>query len=77
MRRDVETDCPQDCPDRSPTCHGECEKYLAAWNKRKAENNAAILRAKADEYKYEMLRQTKQRGGLSLNHLRPGRRKPR
>lgn len=21
--------CKPDCPDRSPTCHSECEKYLA------------------------------------------------
>lgn len=25
----VKTTCQKDCPDRSITCHGTCEKYLA------------------------------------------------
>ncbi len=25
----VENPCFRDCPDRTPTCHGKCEKYQA------------------------------------------------
>lgn len=25
----VKNPCAKDCPDRSPTCHGECERYAA------------------------------------------------
>ena len=35
----VNTVCQPDCLGRSPTCHAECEKYLASWeaNRRLAE----------------------------------------
>ena len=34
MRRN-EIPCPRDCPERSPTCHGTCERYAAAVEREK------------------------------------------
>lgn len=38
----IGTICKPDCPNRSATCHAECEIYLAAWaeNKRRYEEMA-------------------------------------
>lgn len=40
--------CVKECPDRSPTCHGECEKYAAyaAWCEEKRQERAAYARSK-------------------------------
>jgi hypothetical protein len=36
----MENPCKKDCPRRSPTCHGKCEKYLDFSRERQAENVA-------------------------------------
>lgn len=36
----MENPCRKDCPDRSPVCHGKCDKYLAFSKERQAENEA-------------------------------------
>lgn len=40
--------CVKECPDRSPTCRGECEKYTAyaAWCEEKRQERAAYARSK-------------------------------
>lgn len=38
--------CPPDCPDRSATCHSECEKYLKYHGKQRVEYER---RAKAQD----------------------------
>ncbi len=46
MREDkgVKNPCVKECPDRSPTCHGECEKYMAyaAWREELRNERAKI-----------------------------------
>ena len=59
--------CVKECPDRSPTCHAECEKYaeFAAWCEEERENRAKrnalksagpglkrALRIKAAQFRY-------------------------
>ena len=39
-----ENPCKRDCPERSPTCHAECEKYLT-W----VESRQPELKAKAQQ----------------------------
>ncbi len=34
----VPNPCTKDCPKRSPTCHGECEEYLAFFEERQRIN---------------------------------------
>ena len=38
----MDVPCVKDCPDRSPTCHGTCEKYAAyaAWCEEEREARA-------------------------------------
>ena len=72
MRRKVETDCPQDCPDRSATCHATCEKYIAAWNQRREEENGP--RFVVGDYCFQMIELTKKRGCRPLSKYRPNRR---
>ena len=41
--------CHQDCPDRSPTCHGECKAYAEYFELRKAERAAENAEAGIDQ----------------------------
>ncbi len=41
--------CTRDCPERSATCHGSCERYLARWNAQQASYKAADEQRKLDE----------------------------
>ena len=45
--------CRQNCPDRSPTCHTDCEKYREYWeqNERRRENYYKSI--KTEDYTYE------------------------
>lgn len=45
----MKTPCNGHCPDRSPTCHHKCEKYLAFCEKRRKENEE---RRKAKRLEY-------------------------
>ena len=42
----MEIPCVKDCPDRTPTCHGKCEKYkaYAAWRAEERKKRAEEAR---------------------------------
>ena len=45
----MDNPCVKNCPDRTPTCHGECEKYAryAAWCEERRHERARIGKLKA------------------------------
>lgn len=56
--------CAKECPDRSPTCHSECEKYTAFAEER-AEKRATMMKENEvvgyDYYKTAMLAKRRRR----------------
>lgn len=42
--------CTQDCPDLSPTCHSECEKYKDYAKKNAAERDRRYRENEVDRY---------------------------
>lgn len=42
--------CTQDCPDRSPTCHSECEKYQEFRKKNAEERDRRYRENEVDRY---------------------------
>lgn len=42
--------CSQDCPDRSPTCHSECEKYQEFQKKNAAERDRRYRENEVERY---------------------------
>ena len=38
----MKSPCEKNCPDRSPTCHGECEKYLEYYAHRRKIDKAKL-----------------------------------
>ena len=40
--------CIRECPDRSPTCHGKCEKYQDFVKDREKERNYRIVKNMID-----------------------------
>lgn len=49
MHKDIP--CKRECPERSPTCHGKCERYLEWVESRKPELEAkAAIKAAEDNY---------------------------
>ena len=47
----MEIPCVKDCPDRTPTCHGKCEKYkaYAAWRAEERKKWAEERKKRAEE----------------------------
>lgn len=74
-RREVETECPRDCPERSATCHATCERYLTGWRSRQEANKRKMKNGKVDEYACEMIEKTQRRGNDALSRLRRGYKK--
>lgn len=50
--------CPPDCPDRSVSCHSECENYLAAREKRLKEYEARKMISVISDVAYTPKRMT-------------------
>ena len=42
--------CPKDCENRSPTCHGECQKYLDYFQENVRKNDEKAKSRAVDEY---------------------------
>ena len=42
--------CTQDCPDRSPTCHSECERYKEFRKKNAEERDRRYRENEVDRY---------------------------
>lgn len=42
--------CTQDCPDRSPTCHSECEKYQEFQKKNAEERDRRYRENEVERY---------------------------
>lgn len=42
--------CKKDCPDRSSTCHAECEKYLAFHEHNKREHAKNLMQSRINDY---------------------------
>jgi len=42
--------CKKDCPDRSPTCHAECEAYLAFFHHNKEKNRKNLMQSQINTY---------------------------
>lgn len=50
VRQKPEHVCPQNCPDRSATCHGTCGKYRPYWEKKRAEYKERERSVRIDGY---------------------------
>ena len=42
--------CVKDCPGRSPTCHAECEAYLAFHEHNKAKNHKQLQQSLVNDF---------------------------
>ena len=42
--------CKKDCPGRSPTCHAECEAYLAFNEHNKKKNAKQLMQSRINDY---------------------------
>ena len=42
--------CKKDCPDRSPTCHSECEPYLKFYEHNKEKNRKNLIKSQIGTY---------------------------
>ena len=61
----------RDCPDRSPTCHGTCEKYLKesaeAAEKHQAESKKKyVMKSYNDEKKKRILKKSRRKDFKSI-----------
>lgn len=46
----IQNPCKRDCPERSPTCHAHCEKYLTWVESRQPELKARAQRQTAESH---------------------------
>ena len=60
----MKSPCARDCPDRSPTCHGECQKYLDFYNQRREEVKQRIIKYKAVDYHADNVLKCRKKKGL-------------
>lgn len=47
-----ENPCKPDCPDRSPTCHGTCKKYMEFFKEREEERAKQDIQRNINESFY-------------------------
>lgn len=53
--------CRPDCQDRSPTCHGNCERYRQYFDDTAAEREKRFRKKDADGFYYEYQRELTER----------------
>ena len=71
MRLNGKQICERDCPDRSPSCHGTCEKYLQFHEDRKAQNEAKLKEKTIDRMNTDSIRRAKNGNYNSIRRYRP------
>lgn len=52
---DKDNPCKRDCPDRSATCHAECERYAAYWKQKREENEKSHIEQRSVYHVREMM----------------------
>ena len=71
MTRKSSNICPQDCPNRTATCHAECEIYLAWFRKNAEEIKTRADRVPINNYVVESIRRMKSGQRCTTDRYRP------
>ena len=75
MRLKPESECPQDCPGRSATCHATCEKHLSAWRERREQDAKLLERAEVTDYTVKEIMKLKKGRVHDFDRYRPKERR--
>lgn len=66
-RQKPEHVCPQDCPERSATCHGTCSRYLGYHTKQREEYRKRETAVRIDGYAVDAMVRCMHRPPIVLN----------
>ena len=75
MKRKAESECPQDCPGRSATCHATCKIHLEGWESRRMVEQAAMHQNRLKDYTVKEIEKAKTGRYSHMDRFRPKERR--